>query len=78
MQAENPRRVHTHLSQRQNESGELQQPLWVADIHVTGGFLYESTVHLLDMVRWLMGDIVEVECRARSNFTTSSTTSSWC
>jgi myo-inositol 2-dehydrogenase/D-chiro-inositol 1-dehydrogenase len=48
--------------------GELQQPPWVADMRVTGGFLYESTVHLLDMMRWLMGDIVEVECRARSNF----------
>jgi myo-inositol 2-dehydrogenase / D-chiro-inositol 1-dehydrogenase len=47
--------------------GELKQPPWVADIRVTGGFLYESTVHLLDMMRWLMGDIVDVECRARSN-----------
>jgi myo-inositol 2-dehydrogenase / D-chiro-inositol 1-dehydrogenase len=48
--------------------GELQQPPWVADMRVTGGFLYESTVHLLDMMRWLMGDIVEVECRGRANF----------
>jgi len=47
--------------------GELQHPPWVSDTHVTGGFLYESTVHLLDMVRWLMGEVVEVECRARSS-----------
>ena len=47
--------------------GELQQPPWIADIRLTGGFLFESTVHLLDMMRWLMGDIAEVECRARSN-----------
>jgi myo-inositol 2-dehydrogenase/D-chiro-inositol 1-dehydrogenase len=47
--------------------GELQQPAWVSDTRLTGGFLYESTVHLLDMVRWLLGEVVEVECRARSS-----------
>jgi myo-inositol 2-dehydrogenase/D-chiro-inositol 1-dehydrogenase len=47
--------------------GELKQPPWVSDTRVTGGFLYESTVHLLDMVRWLIGEIVDVECRARSS-----------
>lgn len=43
--------------------GELQNPPWVGNTAVTGGFLYETTVHLLDMARWLIGDIVEVECR---------------
>jgi myo-inositol 2-dehydrogenase / D-chiro-inositol 1-dehydrogenase len=47
--------------------GALTQPAWVADPHITGGFLYESTVHLLDMMRWLMGEVVDVECRARSS-----------
>jgi myo-inositol 2-dehydrogenase/D-chiro-inositol 1-dehydrogenase len=47
--------------------GELTNPPWVSDRRVTGGFLYESTIHLLDMLRWLMGEIVEVECRARSS-----------
>jgi len=47
--------------------GELTNPPWVSDRCVTGGFLYESTIHLLDMLRWLMGEIVEVECRARSS-----------
>src|SRR5712691_7607387 len=47
--------------------GELRQPPWVADTRVTGGFLYESTVHLLDMLRWLMGEVVEVVCQARSS-----------
>ena len=47
--------------------GELQNPPWVADTRLTGGFLYESTVHLLDMLRWLLGEIVEVECRARAS-----------
>ncbi len=43
--------------------GELQNPPWIADRAVTGGFLYETTVHLLDMARWLIGDVSEVECR---------------
>jgi len=34
---------------------------------VTGGFLYESTVPLLDMLRWLMGEVVEVVCQARAS-----------
>ena len=44
--------------------GELQNPPWVSNTAITGGFLYESTLHLLDMARFLLGDIVEVECRA--------------
>jgi len=42
--------------------GELKNPPWVSDPNVTGGFLYESTIHLLDMVRWLLGDVKKVEC----------------
>ncbi len=43
--------------------GELKNPPWVSNIAITGGFLYETTVHLLDMARWLIGDVIEVECR---------------
>jgi len=42
--------------------GELKNPSWVSDPNITGGFLYESTIHLLDMVRWLLGDVKKVEC----------------
>lgn len=47
--------------------GELKNPPWVGDTSLTGGFLYESTIHLLDMIRWLMGEVSEVICRARAN-----------
>jgi myo-inositol 2-dehydrogenase/D-chiro-inositol 1-dehydrogenase len=47
--------------------GELQNPPWVSDTRLTGGFLYESTIHLLDMLRWLLGEVVEVTCRARAS-----------
>jgi myo-inositol 2-dehydrogenase/D-chiro-inositol 1-dehydrogenase len=44
--------------------GELQKPPWVADASISGGFLYESTIHLLDMACWLFGEAQEVVCRA--------------
>ena len=34
---------------------------------LTGGFLYESSVHLLDMLRWLLGEVVAVQARAKAN-----------
>ena len=46
--------------------GELQSPPWVGTTALTGGFLCESTVHLLDMCRFLLGDIVSLNCRART------------
>lgn len=36
--------------------GELQNPPWVGDTSLTGGFLYESSYHLLDLARWLLGE----------------------
>lgn len=47
--------------------GELLNPPWVGNTALTGGFLYESTIHLLDMIRWLMGEVVEVVCCAEAN-----------
>jgi myo-inositol 2-dehydrogenase/D-chiro-inositol 1-dehydrogenase len=46
--------------------GELQSPPWVSTTALTGGFLYESTIHLLDMCRFLLGDIASVICHART------------
>ncbi|MBI4277191.1 MAG: Gfo/Idh/MocA family oxidoreductase [Armatimonadetes bacterium] len=40
--------------------GELKQPPWTSDTAVTGGFLYETPVHLFDMMRHLMGEVAEV------------------
>jgi myo-inositol 2-dehydrogenase / D-chiro-inositol 1-dehydrogenase len=46
--------------------GELIKPAWVSTTALTGGFLYESTIHLLDMCRFLLGDVASVVCRART------------
>ncbi|MBI3968963.1 MAG: Gfo/Idh/MocA family oxidoreductase, partial [Chloroflexi bacterium] len=47
--------------------GELRQPAWVANAEITGGFLYESTIHLLDLIRWLAGEVRTVYARARAS-----------
>ncbi len=46
--------------------GELQRPAWTGDPAVSGGFLYETPVHMLDMARHLFGEPAEVIVRARS------------
>lgn len=46
--------------------GELQNPVWVSDTTLTGGFLYESTYHLLDLARWFFGEVEWVHVQARA------------
>jgi myo-inositol 2-dehydrogenase/D-chiro-inositol 1-dehydrogenase len=41
--------------------GELQSPGWVGDPEVTGGYLYETPIHLLDLARWLFGEVSRLE-----------------
>jgi len=41
--------------------GELKVPPWTSDSSVTGGFLFESTLHLIDMVRYLFGEVKEIK-----------------
>jgi myo-inositol 2-dehydrogenase/D-chiro-inositol 1-dehydrogenase len=43
--------------------GELEKPPWTADAGVTGGFLFETPVHMLDMAQWLFGPLREVYAR---------------
>jgi myo-inositol 2-dehydrogenase/D-chiro-inositol 1-dehydrogenase len=48
-------------------TGELQRPAWGADPKISGGHLYDTTLHMLDMARWLFGEVTEVRCRAEAN-----------
>jgi myo-inositol 2-dehydrogenase/D-chiro-inositol 1-dehydrogenase len=48
-------------------TGELQHPPWGADPEISGGHLYDTTLHMLDMSRWLFGEVAEVNCRAEAN-----------
>jgi len=44
--------------------GELENPPWTADDSVTGGYLFETPIHIFDMAAFLMGECTEVVARA--------------
>jgi myo-inositol 2-dehydrogenase/D-chiro-inositol 1-dehydrogenase len=52
--------THTpHSAHVKMNRGELLNPVWTGDPSVTGGFLYETPIHMFDLMRFLFG---EVEC----------------
>jgi myo-inositol 2-dehydrogenase/D-chiro-inositol 1-dehydrogenase len=53
--ADTPHSAHIKMNR-----GELKNPPWTGDVNVTGGFLYETTIHLFDMMRFQFGEIVEL------------------
>lgn len=60
-------RIAPRLAQMKHNRGELKQPPWTGDPTVTGGYLYETPVHLFDMGRFLFGDVAEVSGAARQS-----------
>ena len=57
--ATKPHSAHVKMNR-----GELINPPWVADPEITGGFLYETTIHMLDMLRFLFGDVKQMDAVA--------------
>jgi len=55
------------LAQMKHNRGELAQPPWTGDPAVTGGYLYETPVHLFDMGRFLFGEVAEISGVARQS-----------
>lgn len=51
---------HALCAELKMNRGELEKPPWTADAGVTGGFLYETPIHILDMANWLFGPLEEV------------------
>ncbi len=50
--------THTpHSAHVKMNRGELLKPVWTGDASVTGGFLYETPIHMFDMMRFLFGEI---------------------
>jgi len=49
-----------HSAHIKMNRGELKNPVWTGDVNVTGGFLYETTIHLFDMIRYQFGEIEEL------------------
>jgi myo-inositol 2-dehydrogenase/D-chiro-inositol 1-dehydrogenase len=46
----------------------MQNPPWLTDIKMTGGFMYDTTVHFLDMVLYLLGEITEIRALGKAFF----------
>jgi myo-inositol 2-dehydrogenase/D-chiro-inositol 1-dehydrogenase len=51
---------NAHSAHIKMNRGELKNPVWTGDVNVTGGFLYETTIHMLDMLRFQFGEIEEL------------------
>jgi myo-inositol 2-dehydrogenase/D-chiro-inositol 1-dehydrogenase len=50
-----------HSAHVKMNRGELLNPKWVGDPKITGGFLYETTIHMFDMLRFLFGDVKSLQ-----------------
>ncbi len=50
--------THTpHSAHVKMNRGELLNPIWTGDPSVTGGFLYETPIHMFDLLRFLFGEV---------------------
>ena len=56
-----------HSAHVKMNRGELLQPEWVGDSQITGGFLYETTIHMFDMMRFLFGEITMLQALGSSH-----------
>jgi len=57
-----PLSVHAKMNR-----GELVNPPWVWNAKLTGGFLYETPVHMFDLMTFFFGKVDWVEVAARSH-----------
>jgi myo-inositol 2-dehydrogenase / D-chiro-inositol 1-dehydrogenase len=56
-----------HSAHVKMNRGELINPVWVGDPEVTGGFLFETTIHMFDMLRFLFGEVVSLDAVGSSH-----------
>ncbi len=49
--------LQPHSAHVKINRGELLHPDWVGNPKITGGFLYETTIHMLDLLRFLFGEV---------------------
>jgi myo-inositol 2-dehydrogenase/D-chiro-inositol 1-dehydrogenase len=52
-----------HTAHIKMNRGELVKPIWTGDDSVTGGFLYETPIHMFDMMRFQFGEIAALNAR---------------
>lgn len=56
-----------HSAHVKMNRGELINPAWVADPATTGGFLFETTIHMFDMLRFLFGEVEQLDAVGSSH-----------
>jgi len=56
-----------HSAHVKMNRGELLNPEWVARPKITGGFLYETTIHMFDMLRFLFGEVATIQAIGSSH-----------
>lgn len=56
-----------HSAHVKMNRGELINPPWVGDPAITGGFLYETTIHMFDMMRFLFGEVRSIDAVGSSH-----------
>ena len=57
-----------HCAHIKMNRGELLKPVWTADEQITGGFLFETPIHMFDMMRFQFGDVAAIDARlSRAN-----------
>ena len=56
-----------HSAHLKMNRGELINPEWVGDPEVTGGFLFETTIHMFDMMRFLFGEVTSLDATGSSH-----------
>ncbi|HLY23455.1 MAG TPA: Gfo/Idh/MocA family oxidoreductase [bacterium] len=45
--------------------GDMLTPSWYTNVEICGGFMYDTAVHLVDMVAWLVGPVERVSALGR-------------
>ena len=56
-----------HSAHIKMNRGELLNPEWTGDPRITGGFLFETTIHMFDMMRFLFGEVASVRAIGSSH-----------
>ncbi len=47
--------------------GDMLTPSWYTNVAISGGFMYDTAVHLIDMVAWLIGPVETVSALGRQS-----------
>jgi myo-inositol 2-dehydrogenase/D-chiro-inositol 1-dehydrogenase len=59
-------RLQPHAVHARMNRGELLRPPWVWNSRLTGGFLYETPVHMFDLMRFFFGEVQWVQAAAQA------------